>query len=158
MRLVSRIPASKGKVESVTLRLIYDGDDTSPAIDVTDLQLQPGDPSGVVPHPLDVKIKTGGRQYRNGVLPRSDDSVLVLANNDSAAPTTVTVRPSAVGDVRVGSYRFGRINKTATVDGGSHTATHGYGLPPMLTERSDGHVPVQTEVPVHLTIEWRDRA
>lgn len=158
MRLVSRIPASKGRVAAITLRLIYDGDENSPGIDVTDLQLQPGDPSGVVPHPLDVKIRTGGRQYRNGVLPRSDDTVLVLANNDSAAPTTVTVRPSAVGAVRVGSYRFGTINKTATVDGGSNTATHGYGLPPMLTERSDGHVPVDTEVPVHLTIEWRERA
>jgi hypothetical protein len=105
-----------------------------------------------------VKIRTGGRQYRNGVLPRSDDTVLVLANEDTAAPTTVTVRPSAVGSVRVGSYRFGTINKTATVDGGSNTATHGYGLPPMLTERSDAHVPVDTEVPIHLTVEWRERA
>jgi hypothetical protein len=158
MRLVSRISAGKGRVAAVTLRLIYDGTETSTPIEVTDLQLQPGDPSGVVPHPQDVKIETGGRQYRNGVLPRSDDTVLVLANNDSAAPTTVTVRPSGVGNVRVGSYRFGTINKTATVDGGSHTATHGHGLPPMLTERSDGHVPVDTEVPVHLTIEWRERA
>jgi hypothetical protein len=39
MRLVSRIPASKGKVMAITLRLIYDGDADSPGIDVTDLQL-----------------------------------------------------------------------------------------------------------------------
>lgn len=158
MRLVSRIPAGRGRVAAVTVRLLYDGSADSPGIDVTDLQLQPGDPSGVVPHPDDVKIVTGGAQYRNGVVPRSDDTVLVLANEDTAAPTAVTVHPAGLGSARVGSYRFGRISGTASVDGGTNTATHGYGRPPILTERSDGHLRVDVEVPVHLTIGWRSRA
>mgnify|MGYP001759009258 FL=1 len=54
MRLVSRIPAAHGRVTSITVRVIYDGTATSVPVEVTDVQLQPGEASGVVPHPSDV--------------------------------------------------------------------------------------------------------
>lgn len=157
MRLVARIPAARGRVVSITVALIYDGDTDATPIDITDIQLQPGDPSGVVPHPSDIVTRAGESSWRNGVVPRTTDEVILLANTDLATPTRVIVEPSEPGSVRVGSYRFGRIDSTAQVDGLAGTASHGWGRPPVLTERSDGRVAVDIEQPIHLAVGWQER-
>lgn len=158
MRLVARIPASLGRVAAVTVRVEYVGTASSDGADVTDVQLQPGEASGVVPNPADLRPLAAPRQWRNGVIPRSADEVIVLANSDRAAPTRVDVTPSAAGDVRVGSFRFGRIAGPAWADAETSTAPTGWGRPPVLTERSDGHLQVLTDRPVHVTVGWSDRS
>lgn len=159
MRLVTRIPASFGRVRRVTVRIRYDGTGTSDAVDVTDVQLQPGDPSGVVPHPADVATVRGGGRWRNGIITRTTDEVIVMANDDAAAPTLIQVTPAGAADVRVGSFRFGRVTGRASVNGetGAKSGTAGWGRPPVLTERSDGHVAVTTTRPLHLSVGWADR-
>jgi len=159
VRLTSRIPARLGRVASITVRVLYEGTETSDAVDVTDLQLQPGDPSGVVPHPSDVATARGGSRWRNGVITRTTDEVIVLANDDAAAPTFIQVTPAGRADVRVGSFRFGQITgrASANAETGTKSGTTGWGRPPVLTERSDGHVPVITTRPVHLSVGWADR-
>lgn len=157
MRLVSRIPARKGRVLAIRVFLVYDGTDDSPGVDVTDVQLQPGDPSGVVPHPSDIVLRAGASTYRNGVITRSTDEVIILANTDLASPTSVQVKPSGAGEVSVGAFHFGSITGPAAVDGLHHVATNGYGRAPVLTARSDGRVAVEIEKPVHLTVGWTER-
>lgn len=157
MRLVSRIPADRGVVAAVRVLIVYDGTDTTPAIDVTDVQLQPGEPTGVVPHPSDIVTRPGATTYRNGIVTRSTDEVIFMANTDLATPTRVEVTPAGPGTVRVGSYRFGAISGPAYADAETQTASHGWGRPPVLTERSDGRARVETEQPVHLTLGWAER-
>ena len=156
MRLVTRIPAARGRVAAIRVNLIYDGDEESEGIDVTDVQLQPGSPSGVVPNPDDVQVRRGAKQYRNGIVAPSTDQIIILSNSDLASPTRVTVTPSGPAEVRIGSYRFGKISGPAYADAATGTATHGWGRPPVLTERADGHVAVTLDRPAHLTLEWAD--
>lgn len=159
VRLVTRIPADRGHVRSITVRFQYDGEAGADGIDITDVQLQPGDPTGVVPHPADVAIRTGGRQYRNGVVTRTTDEVIVLSNNDRAAPTRVDVAPVSAGEVRVGSFRFGRLTSPAYVDGEAGKASRGWGRAPVITERSDGHIAVTLDGSiVHMTVGWSERS
>lgn len=158
VRLVARIPASLGRVESVMVRVEYVGTASSDGADVTDLQLQPGEASGIVPNSADLRSLAGPRQWRNGVVPRSADEVIVLANSDRAAPVRVDVTPSAAGQVRVGSFRFGRVAVPVWGDAETSTAPTGWGRPPVLTERSDGHLQVLTEQPLHMTVGWSDRS
>ena len=157
VRLVSRIPAARGRVAQITVHLRYDGTETSPGVDVTDVQLQPGAPSGVVPHPSDLRLRTGGARWRNGVIPRSTDEVIILSDDDRAAPTRIDVRPAGAGNVRVGSFRFGQLTGPGHADGETLTASQGWGRVPVITERSDGHVPVTADRPVHLTVAWSER-
>ncbi|UGS26316.1 hypothetical protein K8F61_17070 [Microbacterium resistens] len=158
MRLTARIPADQGKVRRLTLRLLYEGTPDSDGIDVTDVQIQPGDPSGVTIHPSDVVIRRGGPQWRNGVVTRTTDEVIILSNADLATPTRVTVTPARPGAVRVGPFRFGRLIGPAYVDGETGRAPFGHGRAPLITERSDGHVAVTTDQPVHMTVGWSERS
>lgn len=157
MRLVTRIPARKGHVKAVTVQLIYDGTATSTPIEVTDLQLQPGEASGVVPHPADVSVRSSGAQWRNGVITRPVGEVILLANSDRAAPTRVEVHPAGPATVKAGAYRFGTISERTIADGIAGYATAGEGRTPLITERCDGHVQVDTDRPLHLTIGWSNR-
>lgn len=155
VRLTARVPADLGRVAAVTVRLEYDGTEGSDGIDVTDVQLQAGDVSGVVPHPSDLELRSGGRQWRNGMVPKSMD-VIVLANPDLASPVTLTVRGNS--DARVGSFRFGRFNGFAQADGAAATATQGWGRVPVITARSDLPLRVAAERPLHLIVGWHDRS
>lgn len=157
MRLTARVPADLGRVVAVTVRLEYEGTETTDGVDVTDVQLQVGDVTGVVPHPSDLDVRAGPREWRNGSVPRSADEVIVLANNDRAAPTRIDVRPSRAGAVRVGSFRFGHLIGPEWADGEAAEASTGWGRVPVLTERSDGHVAVTADHPLHLTVGWSDR-
>ncbi len=126
------------------------------AVDVTDVVLTPGaDPTGVVPHPSDLAVRTGRREYRNGIVSRSDP-IVALANLDEAVPVRLRVRGAA--SVRVGAFNFGRVSGSASVDGAAATASQGYGRAPLITRRSDLHTDVVTDRPVHLTVEWADRS
>lgn len=158
MRLVTRIPATLGRVARITVRVEYSGTAASDGVDVTDLQLQNGEATGVVPNPADLAPLTAPRQWRNGVVPRSTDEVIVLANSDRAAPTRVDVRPHGAGSVRVGSFRFGNISGPQWASAENGQASRGWGRAPVLTERSDGHIDVDTDLPLHLTVGWSDRA
>lgn len=155
MRVTSRIPAFHGRVAAISIEVRCEGLPDGVAVDVTDVQLQPGDPTGVVPHPADVGSSPGGRQYRNGVVTRSD-VVVAMSNADLAVPARVTVRGNA--DVRVGSFRFGRVQGVALVDGEAGTASQGWGRAPIITERSDLHARVDVTAPTHVTVEWADRS
>lgn len=157
MRLVSRIPAARGRVMSITVHVIYDGTETSVPVEVTDVQLQPGNASGVVPHPADVSVAPTGIQYRNGCLPRSVDEVILLANSEVATPASIAVTPARPGQVTVGAYRFGDVNERETVDPARHSATTGYGRAPVISRRSDGYTNVSTETPLHITFGWQNR-
>lgn len=157
MRLVSRIPAGRGKVKHLKVRVQYDGTEDSDAVDVTDVQLQPGSPSGVVPNPCDVLTLTGVSRWRNGVVNRTTDEVIVMANEDFPAPTTIEATPARPSAVRVGSFRFGRVLTRATANGKTSVASQGWGRPPVLTERCDGHVPVVIDQPTHVSIGWEGK-
>lgn len=155
MRVTGHIPAFLGRVDRITVRVRVEGLDAGEWVDVTDVQLQAGRmPTGRVPHPSDLRIRARGRRWFNGVVPRSDE-VIAMANSDLAAPTRVRVYGS--GEVRVGSYRFGQVSGSATADGENHEATQGWGHVPVITERSDLHARVETNAPVLVIVDWRDR-
>ena len=154
MRVTARVPARNGRVAAVTVQVRCEGLPDGVAVDVTDVLLQPGDPTGTVPHPGDVSVRPGGRQYRNGVVVRSD-TIIAMSNSDQATPARVTARANA--DVRVGSFRFGRVRGTALVDGEAGTATQGWGRAPIITERSDLQARVTVSAPTHITVDWADR-
>lgn len=152
---MARFPADRGRVDSITLQVRVEDLPDGAAVDLTDLVLMPGaDPVGVVPHPDDVGPRRGLRQFRNGVVTRSD-VVIALANPDRASPTRIHV--SAAGDVRVGGFRFGAVRGSAVADGEAGTATQGWGLVPVITERSDLHARVDITSPAHVIVEWVDR-
>lgn len=154
MRVTARVPARNGRVASITVQVRSEDLPDGFEVDVTDVQLQPGDPTGTVPHPGDVSIKAGARQYRNGVVVRSD-TIIAMSNADRTTPARVTARGNA--DVRVGSFRFGRVRGTAQVDGGTGNATQGWGRPSIITERSDLQARVAVSAPTHITVDWADR-
>ncbi|QPE04138.1 hypothetical protein IT882_13150 [Microbacterium schleiferi] len=153
-RVVARIPAFAGRVEAIAVHIRSEDLPEGVAVDVTDIQIQPKEPTGVVPHPADIMTRPGAREYRNGVLPRSD-SIIALGNPERASPTRVTV--TAEGNVRVGSLRFGAVAGTAVADGEAGTTTQGWGRVPVVAERSDLQARVDVESPTHLTVEWADR-
>ncbi|OAZ40955.1 hypothetical protein A9Z40_03165 [Microbacterium arborescens] len=153
---MTRIPAALGRVKRITVQVRCEALPEGAAVDVTDLVLTPGDdPIGVVPHPSDLAVGSGRREYRNGIVTRSDP-IVALANVDEAAPVRLRVRGAA--SVRVGAFSFGRVSGSASVDGAAGTATQGYGRAPIITRRSDLHTRVTTDRPVHVTVEWADRS
>lgn len=154
-RVTARIPAARGRVVGVSVMVRADDLPTGVSADVTDVQLTPGAAAvGVVPHPSDVADRHGVRQYRNGVVTRSD-VVIALGNPDRASPTRIHV--AASGEVRVGSFRFGRVDRSAIADGEAGTASQGWGRVPVVTERSDLFARVNITAPTHVIIEWADR-
>lgn len=155
MRLQQPIYAKK-PVASIKVRIAARDVPTSASVTVTDIQLQPGEqPSGVVPNPREVGTTPGGTQYRNGIVNNSLE-VIALSNGDRAAPVRLDVR-NASGDTRMGSFRFGKVNGSATVDGPKHTATQGWGRAPIITERQDLHMRAKATGRIHLRARWDER-
>lgn len=156
MRLAARIPATRGRVRDVTVRLHWAGGPVG--ADVTDVMLQPGEPTGVVPNPSDVGLRAGARQWRNGAVSRSTGEVLLLANEDRASPVRVDVSPSGPASVlKVGGFVFGP-GGAGWADGQAAACSRGAGVVPVLTERCDGRVAVVTDRPVRLTFAWTGRS
>lgn len=154
MRLQRPVRPSK-RVQHLTVRIISGGLPAGATADVTDVQLQGGGQStGEVPNWGDILTGVGGRQWRNGVV-HDGMEVVALANIDRATPTRVEVH--ADDDVRIGTYRFGRVDGTAHVDGRTLDASQGWGSPPVITQRSDLTVRTYTTGRAHLRLEWRDR-
>lgn len=154
-RVTARIPAARGRVDRITVQVRVEDMPDDVAVDVTDVVLTPGAaPAGVVPHPSDVALRRGLRQFRNGVVTRSD-TVIAMANADRASPARVHV--SASGDVRVGGFRFGAVRGSAIADGEAGTASQGWGRVPVVTERSDLQARVGITSPAHVIVEWVDR-
>lgn len=146
----------KGDVASVQVRFVARDVPTSASVTVTDIQLQPGEqPSGVVPNPREVGTTPGRAQYRNGIVNDTLD-VIALGNADRAAPVRLDVR-NASGNTRVGSFRFGKVNGSATVDGAKHSATQGWGRAPIITERQDLYMKAEATGRIHLRIGWDER-
>lgn len=145
---------ARKRVASVTVRVRARGLPAGSAVEVTDVQLQAGaDASGPAPNASELAPAPAGRHYRNGVVHEGLE-VVALANTDRAAPVRLEVRNG--GDVRVGSYRFGRVNGSATVDGQAGTASQGWGRAPILTERSDLWLPVALDDRAHLRVQWQE--
>ena len=143
-------------VASIRLRVMARDVPTSAAVTVSDIQLQAGEQAtGVAPNPAEVGTTAGRAQYRNGVV-NNKLSVIALSNGDRAAPVRVDVR-NASGMTRVGSYRFGDVQGNATADGPNHTATHGYGRAPIVTERQDLHLNAEATGRIHLRLAWHER-
>ncbi|WP_300345512.1 hypothetical protein [Nesterenkonia sp.] len=144
-------------VDRIKLRLVVQGLPAGAHIDVTDLQLQPGElATGVTVNPREAGSRRGRTQYRNGVI-HNGMEIVALANIDRATPTRLEIR-NAVGDTRIGSYRFGHLDGTpAIADARTHTATHGYGRPPVITQRSDLYLHTALAGRAHLRLQWDDR-
>lgn len=146
------------RVAELTLRIrAFDIPDGA-RIDFTDVQLQPGmHPSGVTDNPREQgTTPEGGPQYRNGTI-HDGMEVVAMANIDRPTPVRMSVH-NAAGDTQVGSYRFGTLRgEDAAVDGRQHTATHGWGRAPIITQRSDLYLRTNIEGRAHLRLEWEDR-
>ncbi len=154
-RLTARIPAARGRVDRITVQIRVEDLPAGVDVDVTDVQLQGGSaPSGVVPHPSDLASRTGLRQFRNGVVTRSD-TIIALANPDRASPARVHVASN--GQVRVGGFRFGTVRGSAVADGQAGNASQGWGRVPVVTERSDLQSRVEISTPTQVIVEWVDR-
>ncbi|WP_346921685.1 hypothetical protein [Glutamicibacter creatinolyticus] len=155
MRLQQPLYVDK-PVRSIKLKITAKDVPTSAAVIITDVQLQPGEQAtGIVPNPREAGTTQGRPQYRNGVV-NPGLEVVALSNSDKAAPVRLNVR-NAKGNTRIGSYRFGKLNGDAIADGPNHTATHGYGLAPIITERSDLHLRNAIDGRVHLRLAWHER-
>lgn len=145
-----------GRVTQIDLKITARGLPDGARVDVTDVQLQPGQAaSGVYHNPRELGSVTEGPQYRNGVI-HDGLEVVALSNSDRGAPVRLEVT-GHTGSTRLSSYRFGSINGTAIVDGAAREASQGYGLPPVITERSDLTLRAQTDERVHLRAIWNDR-
>lgn len=155
MRLQQPIFADK-PVRNIRLRISARDVPASAAVKVTDIQLQPGETAtGVVFNPREVGTTPGRAQYRNGVI-NPGLRVLALSNADKAAPVRMAIS-GASGPVRVGSYRFGNVRGTATVDGPKHSATQGHGRAPIVTERQDLNLRTELLKRAHLRLAWEER-
>jgi len=144
------------RVTSIRLRITATDVPESAAVLITDVQLQSGElATGVVPNPREVGTTQGGAQYRNGVV-NNRMTLVALSNADAAAPVRMSVR-NAKGDTRVGSYRFGELNGSAVADAREHSATHGWGRPPTITERSNLNMEAFATGRLHLRLAWNER-
>lgn len=143
-------------VRSIRLRVMATDVPISAAVLVTDIQLQAGEQAtGIVPNPAEAGTVQGRAQYRNGVL-NPGLKVVALSNADAAVPVRMDVR-NASSELRIGSYRFGKVTGSATVDGHNHTASQGHGQAPIITERQDLHLNVDISKRAHLRLAWHER-
>lgn len=147
---------TQGRVARVDLRITARDVPEGARVDVTDIQLQAGaDASGPFGNPREIGSLPAGAQYRNGAV-HDGLEVVVLSNSDRGAPARLDVRGRSES-TRIGSYRFGALNGSATADGANHEASQGYGLVPVITERADLTLRAYTDKRVHLRISWNDR-
>lgn len=155
MRLQQPIFVDK-PVASIKLRIKAVDVPTSARVDITDIQLQAGEQAtGVVPNPSEVGSSQLGSQYRNGVVGPGLE-VIGMSNTDKATPVRMHVK-NASGETRIGSYRFGDLDGDALVDPVNFTATHGYGRPPIITERQDLYLKTNISNRLHLQLAWNGR-
>lgn len=153
MRLQLPIYARK-PVASLTLRVRSQDFPAGASVAVTDFQVQAGAlATGIAPNPSELVPRTAGKQYRNGVV-HDGLEVVALSNGDRAAPARVEVAGS--GDMRVGSYRFGKVSGSAVVDGRAGTASQGWGRAPIITERSDLWLPCKLSGRAHVRVAWEE--
>jgi hypothetical protein len=158
VRLFARAHAHGGKpVSSVRMRVRCQDLPDGAQVKVADLQLQPGAlVTGWTLHPSDLGVQSvTGWQFRNGVL-AGDQTVIVTADVDSASPTMVDARGQAT--VQVGGFYFGQVDGWALLDGMSHTATQGAGIPPHLTAGSDIDIPTRVDGRVLASVWFRGHA
>ena len=155
MRLQQPIYVDK-RVLSIKLRIVATDVPTSAAVLVTDVQLQAGEQAtGIVPNPAEVGTTIDRTQYRNGVV-NNRMTLVLLSNGDQPAPAKLTVQ-NAKGETRIGSYRYGHLNGSATADGVNNTATHGWGKIPVITPRSDLNLEAYANGRLHLRASWNER-
>lgn len=155
MRLQQPLYAKK-PVASIRARFVAKDLPSSASIRITDVQLQSGEmASGPTFNPAEAGTTKLDAQYRNGVVKQGLDLVAV-SNSDKAVPLRMQVR-NANGNTRFASYRFGVVNGTATVNGTNHTATHGHGLLPVITERQDLFLKTFIEGRLHIRLAWNER-
>lgn len=154
MRLQQPIHVDK-PVVSIRLKISATDVPLSAAVLITDIQLQAGEQAtGIVPNPAETGTTPTREQYRNGVI-NPGLKVVALSNAGKATPLTMHVRGQ--GPVRIGSYRFGTLNGPALADGERHTASHGHGLVPIVTERQDLNLDTEITSRAHLRLEWTER-
>jgi len=145
-------------VREITLRVRAADVPEEAHIDVTDVQLTPGSaPGGVTITPKEAGTTTSGAtQWRNGVV-HDGMEIVALADPDRTTPAKMTML-NASGDTKIGSYRFGELDGAqAEVDPRNHRATHGWGRPPLITQRSDLYLRARCQGRAHLRLEWEDR-
>ncbi len=154
VRLFGRIHPSEPdkRIEQIAFRVraVVPG---GARVDVTDIQAQPGKlVTGWTLHPSDLGVKgVAGWNWRNAVV-SGDQQLVITADVDSASPTVWDIRGVSPG-VRIDQYYFGAVGGGARVDGEKHTATHGAGIPPHLTERADVTIPMHVDGRV-LVCSW----
>jgi len=154
LRLQQPIHVDK-PVQSIKLRITATDVPLSAAVLITDIQLQPGEQAtGIVPNPAETGTTPTREQYRNGVI-NPGLKVVALSNAGKATPLTINVRGK--GRTQIGSYRFGTLNGPALADGERHTASHGYGLVPIITERQDLNLDTVVASRAHLRLGWTER-
>ena len=154
MRLQQPIHVDK-PVQSIKLRITTTDVPLSAAVLITDIQLQPGEQAtGVVPNPAEIGTTPTREQYRNGVI-NPGLKVVALSNAGKATPISMNIR--AKGPAQIGSYRFGTLNGPALADGERHSASHGYGLVPIITERQDLNLDTMVTSRAHLRLGWIER-
>lgn len=155
MRLQQSLHVKK-PVLNIKIRFEAQDIPVSASVVVTDVQLQSGElSSGPVFNPAEAGTTKLAAQYRNGVLKTGLD-IVGMSNADKAMPVLMEAR-NVKGDLRLGSYRFGVVNGLARVDGENHTATHGYGHPPIITERQDLFLKTYVPGRCHLRLAWNER-
>lgn len=161
VRLHGRLhPREDKSISRIRLRILARDIPAGAHADVTDLQLQPGKMiTGWTLNTRDLGVEAvEGWQFRNGVV-HGDQTLVVVADAPSASPMRWEVS-RASGTPRVGDYHMGALGPTgsAWVDGSSHRATQGAGIPPHLTARADVDVPVALSGRALLTCWFRGLA
>lgn len=159
VRLFGRVhPTRRQPVETIRLRVQARDTPTGAAVEVTDIQLQPGRLiTGWIPAPPDLGIQAvGGYQWRSGVI-TGDCTLVVIADEATASPIRWEIT-RAGGTIQLGDYHCGPVIGTAIVDGITGTATHGAGVPPHLSARADIEVPVHSAGRACLSVSFRGLA
>lgn len=152
MRLQRAIYAQQ-RVSEITLRVRARSLPEASRVDVTDVQLQAGEEaSGPAVNVEEVAPAPVPARHTNGVLFDGMEAV-ILSNLDETAPAAVEVRNGA-GQIRAGSFRFGRVDGRAEVDGRAGTATQGWGRAPVVTARSDLMLRAEAEGRAHIRVSW----
>lgn len=145
VRLFGRFwPSTQHPVARIRLRVLARQTPDSAEARVTDLQLQPGKHiTGWALNTRDLGVQAvDGWQFRNGIV-YGDQTLIVIADVPEASPTRWEII-RANGNASIGDYHLGHVT-SATIDGHTHTATQGAGIPPHLTARADIDVPLRLE-------------
>jgi len=149
-------PHKSAKISGLTLRVVARGIPDDAQIQVTDVQLEPGSfITGWTLNSVDLGVEpVEGWQFRNGVV-RDGLPVVVTGDVLAASPSRWDIRGAVPETVTVDAYQFGEVASSASVDGWSHTASQGAGIPPHMTARADVPVDVTASGRVMATCWYR---